>query len=184
MKTRFIMLFLLAALFFLSIGCIGEKTSYVEKAGPGYNRYYDTMGGFSIEYPESWNYDDTISIISEGYNVVFSDPQTGARMGIFSEPLNDRDFDELARKELAPPEEMSAVFNPGSFGNFRAYENFYEYEMDGVSYYGEGVIFTDNSSVFGISQTCKVDDRPTLASTFEYMRNSFRVETPSDQLND
>jgi|GEM_PF-4807498 len=179
MKTKFIAFFLLAVSFSLLIGCIGEKTSYTEKAGFGYNRYHDTMGGFSIEYPESWTYDDVISIVSEGYNVVFSDPQTGARMGIFSESLDGRDFDALARKELTPPEGISAVFNPSSFGNFRAYETFYEYEMDGVAYYGAGVIFTDDSLVFGISQTCKIDDLPKLNSTFEYMRNSFKIETPS-----
>ncbi len=176
MKTDFVFLFVLASLLF-STGCIGEKTSYAENAGQGYNRYYDTMGGFSIEYPDSWTYDDTISIVSEGYNVVFTDPDTGARMGIFSEPLGSRDFDELARRELAPPEEMSAVFNSNSFGNFRAYENFYEYEMDGDIYYGEGVMFTDNLLVFGISYTCKIDELPELHSTFEHMKNSFRIES-------
>lgn len=180
MKTKFIAFFLLAVLLSLLMGCIGEETSYVEEGELGYTRYYDTLGGFSIEYPESWTYDDTISIIVEGYNVVFSDPQTGARMGIFSEPLNDRDFEEVAMDELAPPEEISGVFNASSFGNLRAYETFYEYEIEGVGYYGEGVIFTDDSSVFGISQTCKVDDRPRLDSIFDYMKNSFRVEKKLD----
>jgi hypothetical protein len=161
----------------LSILFVGLEKLFglLNQTSPIYQTFTDSLGNFSISYPNSWSFDED-TIVSEGkYTVCFESSNKKAKCCISVDTsFTNSDFISSTRKKFESPTSGTiGTIALSKFRNFSSIEKTFNYELNGKNF-GKITAFKSKNVAFEIALFWPENNSSTYEKIFEKMIKSLQ----------
>jgi len=146
-------------------------------AGPQkYSDFCDPIGNFSISYPSQWYFDRDIIVVDGSYTISFESGKSAFVIAVDTNISNDFDFDKHVTSEFTGPKSgIRSDLKKSIFHEMRAYTREYSYVSGQMDYFGGGIIFFTENTVFSLSWNGPEKEKERLNTIFQYMVKTLSI---------